>query len=74
MIRVGREKLKYCSDFALLQEMTRFVLKLVSGDVTVAHTVERESINKYPVTRFYSVGFVLRDIDHHKVLEGSMTY
>ncbi len=64
----GREKLKYCSEFALLQEMTKFALKLVSGDVTVAHTLERESINKYSVTSFYSIGLELNLIDENQMI------
>lgn len=45
--------------FALLQEMTKVAMKLISGDVTVAHTKPKSEINKYSVTAAYEIGLKL---------------
>lgn len=65
----GREKMKnWVVEFALLQEMTKFAMKLVSGDVTVAHTMEKEKIDKYSVTSFYSIGLDLDLIQENDMI------
>ena len=68
-IHEGREKMKnWVVDFALLQEMTKFALKLVSGDVTVAHTMEKEKIDKYSVTSFFKIGLDLDLIQENDMI------
>lgn len=54
---------QWVTDFALLQEMTKVALKIVSGDITIAHTMEREKINKSSVTSFYNIALDL-DLIH----------
>ena len=47
--------------YALLQEVTKASFKIISGEVTVAHSTE--NINEFSVTSFYKVGLKLGLID-----------
>lgn len=47
--------------YALLQEVTKASFKIISGEVTVAHSTE--NINEFSVTSFYKVGLELGLID-----------
>jgi hypothetical protein len=54
----GKEPLaSYYKNYALLQEVTKSAIKIVSGDLTLAHTIEE--ITEFSVTSFYSVGIDL---------------
>jgi hypothetical protein len=56
--KVGKDPVaSYYKDYALLQEVTKAAMKIVSGDLTLAHTVEE--IAEFSVTSFYSVGIDL---------------
>ena len=56
--QVGKEPLaSYYKNYALLQEVTKSAMKIVSGDLTLAHTIEE--ITEFSVTSFYSVGIDL---------------
>jgi hypothetical protein len=44
----------YYKDYVLLQEVTKSAMKIVAGDLTLAHTIEE--ITEFSVTSFYSVG------------------
>jgi len=52
--------------YALLQEVTKAAIKLVSGDVTVAHTTDE--IAEFSVTSFYEVGIELGLIHENDML------
>jgi hypothetical protein len=52
--------------YALLQEVTKSALKIISGDVTVAHTTK--DIIKFSVTSFYEVGLDLGLINEEDML------
>ena len=49
-------------------EVTKAAMKVISGEVTVAHTME--DIDAFSVTSFYEVGLELRLIDR----ENDMVY
>ena len=48
-------------NYALLQEVTKSSFKIISGEVTVAHSTD--NINEFSVTSFYKVGLELGLID-----------
>jgi len=53
--QVGKEPLaSYYKNYALLQEVTKSAMKIVAGDLTLAHTIEE--ITEFSVTSFYSDG------------------
>ena len=53
-------------EYALLQEVTKSALKIVSGDITVAHTTN--DIMEFSVTSFYEVGLDLGLINDEDML------
>ena len=55
---LGKEKLAdWYIKYALLQEVTKSAFKSISGEVTVAHSVDE--INEFSVTSFYEIGLEL---------------
>eukprot|EP00558_Chaetoceros_sp_UNC1202_P004184 CAMPEP_0197245664 /NCGR_PEP_ID=MMETSP1429-20130617/10389_1 /TAXON_ID=49237 /ORGANISM="Chaetoceros sp., Strain UNC1202" /LENGTH=225 /DNA_ID=CAMNT_0042706203 /DNA_START=113 /DNA_END=790 /DNA_ORIENTATION=+ len=50
--------------FALLQEVTKVAMKIVAGDITVAHTIAEEEINEFSVTSAWPIGVNLGIIDY----------
>ena len=59
---LGKEKLaEWYIKYALLQEITKSAFKSISGEVTVAHSVDE--INEFSVTSFYEIGLELGLID-----------
>jgi len=59
---LGKEKLAdWYIKYALLQEVTKSAFKSISGEVTVAHSIDE--INEFSVTSFYEVGLELGLID-----------
>jgi len=59
---LGKDKLAdWYIKYALLQEITKTAFKSISGEVTVAHSVDE--INEFSVTSFYEIGLELGLID-----------
>lgn len=66
----GKGKLAaWYKDYALLQEITKVAFKMVTGDVTVAHTHATGDIRDFSVTSFYQVG-----LDLGLICEEDMVY
>lgn len=56
--KIGKQELaNWYKTYALLQEVTKSALKIVSGEVTVAHATDE--IQEFSVTSFYQVGLEL---------------
>jgi hypothetical protein len=53
---------RWCKKFAMLQEMTKVAMKIISGNVTVAHTLAVTEIPLDSITSFYEVGLKLGSI------------
>ena len=59
---LGKDDLAdWYKNYALLQEVTKSSFKIISGEVTVAHSTD--NINEFSVTSFYKVGLELGLID-----------
>ena len=61
-VSLGKEKLAdWYIKYAMLQEVTKSAFKSISGELTVAHSVDE--INEFSVTSFYEIGLELGLID-----------
>lgn len=56
-------------DFALLQEITKAVMKAEVGELTMAHTVPNSEIKDNSVTSFYKVGLDLHIVEKEELVE-----
>ena len=66
-LNIGKEPLaEWYKTYAMLQEVTKGAIKLVAGDLTLAHTVAE--ITDFSVTSFYSVGIDLGLVHEDDVL------
>jgi hypothetical protein len=67
--QLGKKPLAYWyKDYALLQEVTKSALKVIAGDITVAHSATQDDIGEFSVTSFYEVGLGLGLIDDNDML------
>jgi hypothetical protein len=67
--QLGKKSLAYWyKDYALLQEVTKSALKVIAGDITVAHSATQDDIGEFSVTNFYQVGLGLFLIDDNDMV------